>query len=121
MRCRVARTRRPSNRWSASRPVLSVLVANTGNVYDTYGWVKFRNGDLDGAIAALQRSIQAQPTPVACLHLALVFKQAKLLPQARDTVQQGLDLAPPAGDETQTRLEQLQKDLSGGGVKPPVR
>ncbi len=98
----------------------AVLVANTSNVYDTYGWVKFRNGDIDGAIVALRRSIQAQATPIACLHLTLVFKEAKRLPEARDTLQQGMELAAASKDDTQAQFAQLQKDLSGG-TKPPVR
>jgi hypothetical protein len=86
---------------------------NNGNVYDTYGWVKFLAGDVPGAITELRRALQIEPSPIAYYHLARVLVKARPadMPGARRAVSEGIRLASQTKDPTLGQLESLQKEI----------
>ncbi len=87
------------------------LVLSQGSVLDTYGWVKFRSGDKEGAIYELRRAIQMEQLPTAYLHLAKVYKDIGRLEEARQTVTDGIRVAEGAKDPVLPQLEGLRKEL----------
>jgi tetratricopeptide (TPR) repeat protein len=86
---------------------------NNGNVYDTYGWVKFLAGDVPGAITELRRALQIEPSPIAYYHLARVLVKARPadMPGARRAVTEGIRLASQTKDPTLSQLETLKKEI----------
>jgi Flp pilus assembly protein TadD len=86
-------------------------VLSQGNVLDTYGWIKYRSGDKEGAIAELRRATQMEPLPVAYLHLAKVYKDIGRVDEAKQAVADGLHVATGPKDPITAELEGLRKDL----------
>jgi len=90
---------------------VDISFVNNGNVYDTYGWVKFLAGDVPGAITELRRALQVEPTPIACLHLAKAQEKSKDRFAARKALTQGIELATQSKDPVLPQLEAMQKEI----------
>jgi tetratricopeptide (TPR) repeat protein len=78
------------------------ILENSENPYflDTLGWAKFHNGDIDGAIAALEKAVSGAPT----------FGEARYHLGAALLVK---------GDADRARAE-LQQSIAVGGIAPFV-
>jgi tetratricopeptide (TPR) repeat protein len=87
------------------------LVLSQGSVLDTYGWVKFRSGDKEGAISELRRAIQMEQLPAAYLHLAKVYKDIGRMNEARQAINDGLRVAEATKDPALQQLQSLQKEI----------
>jgi tetratricopeptide (TPR) repeat protein len=87
------------------------LLLSQGSVLDTYGWVKFRSGDKEGAIADLRRAIEMEPLPMAYFHLARVYKDIGRVNEARQAVSDGLRVASASKDPVASQLEGLRREL----------
>ena len=88
------------------------VMLNNGNVYDTYGWVKFRNDDAAGATLALNHSIESDPSAIAYYHLALVQKSQGKLEYAKTSVKQAVQLATAKKDPILKKAQDLLAELS---------
>ena len=86
---------------------------NNGNVYDTFGWVKFLNGDLPAAEKALRQSLDTDSeTALTYYHLARVLQAQKRLAEAKDTLGRCLKLATDK-DTVLPKAQALMKELGG--------
>ena len=62
-----------------------------GGMQDTYGWVLFRLGDLEGARAALELANRYTPSePENLSHLAAVYARLGMMDRARDRYKEAL-------------------------------
>ena len=93
-----------------TKPV-DVIFVNNGNLLDTYGWLKFLNGDLDGALVELNRANQVDPLAITYLHIARVQKKQNNMDDARKAVQECIRLATAKKDPILATAQQFQKDL----------
>jgi tetratricopeptide (TPR) repeat protein len=93
---------------------LTLAFASAGNplVLDTYGWVRYRNGDVPGALTALERAVAIDgKLPVLQYHLGVVQEAAGQPDQALTSLQ----LAVRSGQtfaglqDAADRLDRLRK------------
>ncbi len=90
----------------------TVSFVNNGNVYDTYGWVKFLSGDTDGSMRELRRATESAPIAIAYLHLAKAYQKAGRKADAAKAVDEGLQLANEQKDPVGPELEAMKKTFS---------
>lgn len=83
---------------------------------DTYGWIAYRRGNFDDAIASLEPAAKGLPQDAMVrLHLGLAYAAANRKDDARRTLQQALEVAgTAAGPEFAKGREALAKLASGG-------
>ncbi len=63
----------PASAKRAASMVEPFANASNPQIIDTYGWVRYRNGDLPGALAALERAARVEPVaPVIRYHLGVI-------------------------------------------------
>lgn len=80
---------------------------------DTLGWVKYRQGDYNEALADIQKSVDLdEREPETRYHLAMVYLALRNKPEAKAEVQRILQLAPEYAD-----AKALDDQLRG--VSPP--
>jgi tetratricopeptide (TPR) repeat protein len=72
------------------------LDPNNGAYLDSFGWLKYREGKFDDALAQLQRAAQnlKRDDPVVFEHLGDTYFKLERIPQALDTWQRALTLDP---------------------------
>jgi tetratricopeptide (TPR) repeat protein len=87
--------------------------ARNGDVLDTLGWVRFLNGDLTGAVDALDHSLRYNPPATAYYHLARVLVAQKNTVRAVKILEQGIKLAQSTHDPILTRAQALLKKIKG--------
>jgi tetratricopeptide (TPR) repeat protein len=90
----------------------SLTFVNNGNVYDTYGWVKFLSGDVDGAIRELRRATESTPMAITYLHLAKAYVKAGRRADADKALDDGIALATDQKDPEVTELQAMKKGLA---------
>ena len=83
-------------------------------VLDTLGWVLYKSGDSDQAYMTLQRSYEAAPSVVNCLHLGEVMDALGNRKGAEQMYLQAQDLAKESGDQQMLeiatkRLEEISR------------
>ncbi len=87
--------------------------AHNGAVLDTLGWIRFLNGDLTAAAAALDRSLRYNPPATAYYHLARVLVAQKDITRAVKILKQGIKKAQATDDPILPRAMKLLKQLHG--------
>ncbi len=87
--------------------------AGNGDILDTLGWVRFLNGDLSGAVDALDHSLQYNPPVTAYYHLARVLVAQKNTVRAVKILKQGIKLAQSTHDPILPRAQALLKKIQG--------
>jgi tetratricopeptide (TPR) repeat protein len=90
----------------------SSTFVNNGNVYDTYGWVKYLCGDVDGAIHELRRATESSPLPITYLHLAKAYVKAGRKADAGKALDDGIALATEQKDSEGTELQSMKRELA---------
>lgn len=71
---------------------------------DTLGWAQFRNGDVDSAIATLEKTVKAAGNfAEAHYHLGAAYLAAGREVEGRDSLEKALSLAPQASYAEKTR------------------
>jgi tetratricopeptide (TPR) repeat protein len=90
---------------------IDVAFVNNGNVYDTYGWIKFLAGDAPGAIIELRRAIQIEPLPDAYVHLAKALAKDGQSQEAYKVLQDAVANARKNRSPSLPQLEAALKDL----------
>ena len=90
---------------------VDIAFVNNGNVYDTYGWVKFLSGDATGAIVELRRAVQIEPIPVAYVHLAKALAKEGQSREAYKVLEDAISSAKKTRDPFLPQLEAALKDL----------
>ncbi|MCL2645500.1 MAG: tetratricopeptide repeat protein [Phycisphaerales bacterium] len=90
---------------------IDVAFANNGNIYDTYGWIKFLAGDMEGAIFQLKQAIQTEAFPVGYLHLGLALAKNGQKQEAIKMFDTGIKLAKERRDPTLKDLEAALAEL----------
>lgn len=100
------------NKILRTKPISPVFV-NNGNLYDTYGWIRYLNGDVDAAIRELKRANQIEPLPIAYYHLARIYHAQKNDDEARRAAKEALRLGTAKKDALLPAIQQLLKELGG--------
>jgi tetratricopeptide (TPR) repeat protein len=100
---------------------LSARFASSSNpdYLDTYGWVLFKRGDANAAVAALQAAAaRTAESPVSLYHLGMAEALAGQTDAARDSLMRSLQSGKNfAGmDEAKATLDKLAKDHSSALV-----
>ena len=90
----------------------SLTFVNNGNVYDTYGWVKFLTGDVEGAIRELRRATESSPSAISYLHLAKAYVKAGKKADAAQALDDGIALATEQKDPELAELQAMKKELA---------
>jgi tetratricopeptide (TPR) repeat protein len=85
--------------------------AHNGDILDTLGWIRYLNGDLTGAVAALDRSLRYNPPATAYYHLARALVAQKNTVRAVKILKEGIKLAQTTHDPILLRAEQLLKRI----------
>jgi len=91
--------------------------SNNGSFLDTYGWVLYKGGDAESAVAALQSAVSKTPdSPSSLYHLGMAQASAGFSDAARDSLSRSLKLGKNflGKDEAQTTLDRLAKLASNG-------
>ncbi len=84
------------------------------SVLDTLGWLRYRNGDMSGAIAAFERCITLPgATPEMYLHYGEVLAADKRVARARTVLQAGVAAAQKANDPVLASLQAALASLKG--------
>ncbi len=86
--------------------------SNNSSFLDTYGWVLYKGGDAESAVAALQSAVSKAPdAPASLYHLGMAQASAGFSDAARDSLSRSLKLGKnfPGKDEAQTTLDRLAK------------
>ncbi len=80
---------------------------------DTYGWLQFKNGNMEEALIAIERaSLLAPEIAIFQLHLGQIYKQKEQLDVAKQRLEDALALAQKHNDEKiQREAEVLLKTL----------
>ncbi|MCL2639376.1 MAG: tetratricopeptide repeat protein [Phycisphaerales bacterium] len=84
---------------------IDVAFVNNGNIYDTYGWIKFLNGDIEDAIFQLRQAVQIESFPTGYLHLGIALAKDNQRQAARQALETGIKLAKERRDPTLKELE----------------
>jgi tetratricopeptide (TPR) repeat protein len=87
--------------------------APNGDVLDTLGWIRFLNGDINGAADALDHSLRYNPPATAYYHLARVLVAQKNNVRAVEILKKGIKLAQSSHDPILPRAEELLKKIQG--------
>ena len=87
--------------------------AANGDVLDTLGWIRFLNGDLSGAVDALDHSLRYNPPATAYYHLARVLVAQKNKVRAVEILKTGIKLAESTHDPILPRAQALLKKIHG--------
>ena len=87
--------------------------APNGDVLDTLGWIRFLNGDLSGAVDALDHSLRYNPPATAYYHLARVLVAQKNMARAVEILKTGIKLAESTHDPILPRAQELLKKIQG--------
>lgn len=88
---------------------------------DTYGWIAFRRGDIDEALAHLEPAAEGLPDdPVVQYHLARAYAGAERYEEALAQYRRALDVAGPADtrpqfDTAREEIERIEGILEGQG------
>ncbi len=84
------------------------LKPDNGFIIDSLGWVYFRQGRYDEAVATLKKALETAPEdPVIWEHLGDAYLALGDGDQARDAYRKALDLSPDS-EEVQRKLEDLR-------------
>ncbi len=86
--------------------------SSNGAFLDTYGWVLYKGGDAEGAVAPLQSAVSKAPdSPALLYHLGMAQASAGFSDAARDSLSRSLKLGRNflGMDEAQTTLDKLAK------------
>lgn len=82
---------------------------------DTYGWIEYRRGNYEEALANLKPAAAGLPDdPLAQLHLGLTYAALKQTEAARKTLIQGLKIAGDSNLPLVTTARETLKGLSPG-------
>ena len=84
----------------------------SGAYLDTLGWVHFRFGQFEEAIAFLERAAKLMIEPEILNHLAEAYREAGRLEEARATWRRSLTL-DPGQDEVRQALKETEKSHHG--------
>ncbi|MGC8624161.1 MAG: tetratricopeptide repeat protein, partial [Phycisphaerae bacterium] len=87
--------------------------AHNGDILDTLGWIRFLNGNLSGAVAALEHSLRYNPPATAYYHLAMVLVAQKNKVRAVEILKKGIKLAETTHDPILARARKLLAKLQG--------
>ncbi len=91
--------------------------SNNSSFLDTYGWVLYKGGDAESAVAALQSAVSKAPdSPASLYHLGMAQASAGFSDAARDSLSRSLKLGKNflGKDEAQSTLDRLAKLASNG-------
>jgi tetratricopeptide (TPR) repeat protein len=100
----------------------SLLAAEVGattfcrepSVLDTLGWLRYKTGDMSGAIAAFGQCITLEgATPEMYLHYGTVLAADRRMVRARAVLQQGLALAQKSKSSLAGKISALLARLGG--------
>ncbi len=84
------------------------------SVLDTLGWLRYKTGDMSGAIAAFGQCISLQgATPVMYLHYGKVLAADRRITHARAILKQGLALAQEAKSPVAGQISAFLAHLGG--------
>lgn len=86
---------------------------------DTYGWIQYRRGDYEAALADLEPAAAGLPKdPMVQMHLGLAYAALKRTEDARRVLAQALDLAGAAADTPAYAPAQKALADLGGAPQP---
>ncbi len=89
------------------------LYAHNGDILDTLGWIRYLNGNSDGAVNALEHSLRYNPPATAYYHLAIVLVAQKNKVRAVEMLKKGIKLAETTHDPVLLRARKLLAKLQG--------
>jgi len=99
----------PSKALSFAQRAVAIAPQNADNL-DTLGWTYFQLGQFDEAEDALLRSIRANPTASAYVHLGRIYLRSGDVARARTNLDRARTLRPNA--TTQQEIDELASELA---------